>query len=165
MIKKAKKRKTLKNVDPTSGYDGHKLFNGAGVEIGKTEILSIQSPAKLFDSTKDWPVNLCFHQGSDLVGEFIYDRDAKRWTFEGNMDEAAKQFAKFMYAHFQSLIEGDRDGLMNSVIDNHELSNYKTSPQEELEPEPEKHFTDVKVEGNFDPKLSPFRKALDYFEK
>ena len=58
------------------------------------------------------PVNLCFNDDTGkMIGCFEYDPDTKHWTFEGaDMDESAKMFAKFMYAHFQSLIEG-RDGL------------------------------------------------------
>ena len=82
----------------------------------RKEAMSICSPLRLFGgASEDWPVNMCFHpvppQGKELVGEFVYDRDLKRWTFSGNMDESAKIFAKFMFAHFQSLIDGNRDGL------------------------------------------------------
>jgi len=58
------------------------------------------------------PINLTFSDDDGrVIGEFTYNREEKRWSFQGDdMDESAKIFAKFMYAHFQSLIEG-RDGL------------------------------------------------------
>ena len=58
------------------------------------------------------PINLTFSDDDGrVIGEFTYDREKKRWSFQGDdMDESAKIFAKFMYSHFQSLIEG-RDGL------------------------------------------------------
>ena len=61
------------------------------------------------------PINLVFSDDDGKeIGKFEYDKEAKRWTFEGEANESAKVFAKFMFAHFQSLIEGDRDGLGGS---------------------------------------------------
>lgn len=67
--------------------------------------------------TSERKINLAFTDdaGHD-IGEFLYDKDAQRWTFSGNMDESAKQFAKFMYAHFQSILNGDRDGIMAAPV-------------------------------------------------
>ena len=62
---------------------------------------------------QDYPINLVFHDEGEEIGKFEWNRTLKKWQFTGNMDEAAKQFAKFMYAHFESLMNGDRDGLMN----------------------------------------------------
>jgi len=61
------------------------------------------------------PVNLVF-MGDDgeEIGKFEYDKEKQQWTFEGDADESAKMFTKFMFAHFQSILEGDRDGLLKS---------------------------------------------------
>lgn len=50
------------------------------------------------------------------IGGFIYDKDTKTWSFDGNMDNSAKQFARILYAHFQSILDGDRDGITTAKI-------------------------------------------------
>ena len=92
----------------------------------------------------DAPINLCFSddQGNE-IGKFEWNKVLKKWEFTGDMNEAAKQFAKFMYAHFQSLIEGDRDGLRDTPIVAHT----------EVEKEPEKIWPaklDTYIGGNPD---------------
>jgi len=134
-------------IDPASepdesaemiGYNEGGCINLYGTPIEEEPLTLTQTPQ---------PINLCFMDDGGTVGEFKYDRDAKRWTFEGNMDEAAKQFAKFMYAHFQSIIDGDHDGLLD----------YSGRPKEE--PEPEKVWPEnMQEESNFDP-----RPSLNYF--
>lgn len=78
------------------------------------------------------PVNMIFldNNGTE-VGKFEYDLEAKRWTFTGNMDEAAKKFAQFMYAHFQSILEGDRDGILTSQVDDPDKWDPPLEPAEE----------------------------------
>ena len=53
--------------------------------------------------------------GND-VGVFRYNPDKRNFEFSGDMDESAKIFARMMYANFQSIIEGDHDGLRGAHI-------------------------------------------------
>lgn len=58
----------------------------------------------LFQATR--PINLCFtDDNGDDVGCFEYDKEKKQWTFTGNADKAAKQFAKFMFDSFRSQLD------------------------------------------------------------
>lgn len=95
------------------------------------------------------PINLSFRDdnGND-VGTFEYNKEKKQWTFDGNADAAAKVFAKFMYSHFQSILEGDRDGILTSPI--------LGDPVVEEESEPEKvwpTFTPGELEVDDGPKI------------
>jgi hypothetical protein len=95
------------------------------------------------------PINLSFHDDDgNRIGEFLYNKDKKQWTFDGNADESAKVFAKFMFSHFQSIIEGDRDGIMDAPIVAHK----------EEESEPEKVWPtitpgEIKIDGRYKGKL------------
>lgn len=89
------------------------------------------------------PINLSFMDDNGVpIGEFKFDKENRRWTFSGNMDEAAKQFAKFMYAHFQSILQGDRDNILHTPI--------YVDPVEEPDHrhEPQRFFTN---DRHFDP--------------
>ena len=50
------------------------------------------------------------------IGSIEVDQETHQLRFNGNLDEAAKQFAKFAAAHFQSIMQGDRDGLSHDKI-------------------------------------------------
>jgi hypothetical protein len=47
---------------------------------------------------------------AEIIFRVWYDEDAKLLRVEGNLDEGAKQFAKYLAAHFQAILD-DRDGL------------------------------------------------------
>ena len=60
------------------------------------------------------PINLTFNDDDgEEIGKFEYDKEKKQWFFEGDADESAKIFVRFCMAHFQSAIDGDRDGLIS----------------------------------------------------
>ena len=147
-------KKVIIGVDPASGPDmsamAEKLSSG---EITFRSVRNME-PAVLTLSPQ--PINLCFSDEGGMIGEFRWDRDKKRWTFEGNMDEAAKQFAKFMFAHFQSLIEGDRDGLLEDPV-------VPADFEEKLVESVRKPWPEMLVESNFDAKRDPgfFRKMYE----
>lgn len=90
----------LKMVDNTEG------------EVLNPYIIKSEAPVEGVMTLQPQPINLTFSDDDGrVIGEFAYDREKKRWSFQGDdMDESAKIFAKFMYVHFQSLLEG-RDGL------------------------------------------------------
>lgn len=48
---------------------------------------------------------------SNVVCRIWVDRTTKKVHVDGDLDASAKQLAKLIAAHFQSIIEGDRDGL------------------------------------------------------
>jgi len=74
------------------------------------EIKTAETP--LMFHVEPYPINLVFHGDDGDVGKFEYDREKKCWTFEGDADESAKLFVKFVMAHFQSAMDADRDGLL-----------------------------------------------------
>lgn len=45
------------------------------------------------------------------LGSIEFDIAAGKVKFNGDLDESAKQFARFVHAHLQSLQDGDRDGI------------------------------------------------------
>lgn len=44
------------------------------------------------------PINIVFtsHDG-EKVGEFIYDRETRKWSFEGDVEESARKFLHFLH--------------------------------------------------------------------
>jgi len=50
------------------------------------------------------PINLVFSVENEKIGEFRYDVKAGEWTFLGDADKAALQFARFLSEHFKELI-------------------------------------------------------------
>lgn len=92
----------------------------------KKEDLSIVDHGSLVfqQPAVDKTIQFMDDNGETIGSINVVDRQLR---FEGNMDDSAKQFAKMLSAHFQSIIEGDRDGVGTCTI--------HVDPAEEEEPQ------------------------------
>lgn len=94
------------------------------------QVSDIEQPSLMLQVSPD-PLTMTFCSHGKQVGEFRYDREAGRWTFEGNADKSALEFAKYLNAHFQSIINGDRDGILTSQVDDPDKWDPPLEPAEE----------------------------------
>lgn len=65
------------------------------LEFKAPKIGEIAGPSQLVGETP--PINVTFtdHDGT-VVGAFTFDRDTRKWAFEGDMEKSAEKFIHFL---------------------------------------------------------------------
>jgi hypothetical protein len=64
---------------------------------GNVVPFATQEPVPLSTCPEEAPINITFcNNAGDWCGEFIYDRETRKWSFNGEVEESARQFLDFL---------------------------------------------------------------------
>lgn len=59
-------------------------------------VLQFEQPQAVMTMTPQ-PINITFTSDEgEKVGEFLYDRETRKWSFEGDVEESARKFLNFL---------------------------------------------------------------------